>query len=280
MKRLLISIAFIASCLAGFSQSKADSLCWKSAQWEWTDVGGGAVVGYASMRLFDSDQSISVLKYPGRKFKTFLVNAPGRLSGTADSLAIRNHARFAINGSYFNMETRVPQTFFTLRRRLIATSPDKEEYRSNGVFIQRDRRGRHLDIVQYDKRMTDRIRRKNYGALASGPVLLLNGVIPDFDMERSFYHVRHPRSIIGWDNEGYVYMAVVDGRFPGNADGANIPELAIIARLLGMTTALNLDGGGSSTLWTDSTGVVNHPYGNRVFDHGGCRVIPNIIGVK
>ncbi len=77
-----------------------------------------------------------------------------------------------------------------------------------------------------------------------------------------------------------VYMVVVDGRFPGQADGMNIPELSTVARLLGLKDALNLDGGGSSTLWTDKTGIINFPYDNRKFDHAGARRVPNIVIVK
>ena len=44
--------------------------------------------------------------------------------------------------------------------------------------------------------------------------------------------------------------------------------------------ALNLDGGGSSTLWTAQEGVLNHPYDNRRFDHEGERGVPNCIVVR
>ena len=92
--------------------------------------------------------------------------------------------------------------------------------------------------------------------------------------------MRHPRTFIGWDDKGMVYMVVVDGRFPGQADGMSIPELAKVARLLGLKDALNLDGGGSSTLWTDKTGIINYPFDNRKFDHEGARKVPNIVIVK
>lgn len=64
-------------------------------------------------------------------------------------------------------------------------------------------------------------------------------------------------------------MAVIDGRAKGQAAGATIAETAYIARLLGLTDALNLDGGGSSALWTAQEGVVSHPSDNRRFDHAG-----------
>ena len=72
-------------------------------------------------------------------------------------------------------------------------------------------------------------------------------------------------------------MVVVDGRFKGRGDGASIPELAVIASFLGLEEAINLDGGGSSTVWTERTGVINHPFDNHVFDHEGQRVVPNIL---
>ena len=74
-------------------------------------------------------------------------------------------------------------------------------------------------------------------------------------------------------------MAVIDGRFKGQGDGATIAETAYIARQLGLTEALNLDGGGSSTLWCEEAGVVNRPSDNRRFDHEGERRVTNCIAV-
>ena len=91
----------------------------------------------------------------------------------------------------------------------------------------------------------------------------------------SFYTRRHPRTLIGKRADGTVVMAVIDGRFKGQGDGATIAETAYIARQLGLTEALNLDGGGSSTLWCEEAGVVN-----RRFDHEGERGVPNCIVVR
>lgn len=57
-------------------------------------------------------------------------------------------------------------------------------------------------------------------------------------------------------------------------------ELLAIARWLGCTSALNLDGGGSSSLWTAAEGTINYPCDNHTFDHLGLRRIPNIIVVR
>ena len=77
-----------------------------------------------------------------------------------------------------------------------------------------------------------------------------------------------------------MFFIVIDGRFPAQADGATIKECADIAYFLGCDEALNLDGGGSSTIWSTLTGVINHPYDNRVFGHEGERRVPNIIIAK
>ena len=84
--------------------------------------------------------------------------------------------------------------------------------------------------------------------------------------------------MVGIDNEGYLWLVAVDGRFEEGI-GMTIAEMTELAGMLGLTDALNLDGGGSTTLWTLCAGVMNHPYDNRRYDHEGQRVVPNVIGV-
>jgi len=50
----------------------------------------------------------------------------------------------------------------------------------------------------------------------------------------------------------------VDGRNK-NASGMNLYELTKIVRWLGAQNAINLDGGGSTTMWIYDKGVVNYP---------------------
>jgi exopolysaccharide biosynthesis protein len=62
---------------------------------------------------------------------------------------------------------------------------------------------------------------------------------------------RHPRSALGWNRDA-LFLVAVDGRMPGWSDGWKIPELAAFMRTeLGCTEAINLDGGGSTSLWFD-----------------------------
>ena len=260
--------------------SPSDQKEWEAAGWKWNSIGDGAETTYAQFPFHGTIQSVSIARYPAANMSTSLVHAPGDLASTTDSLAMREGARIGLNGSYFNMRRLIPHTFFFINGEVVGHTPASGEERSNGILAIKDKEGHKLEILQYDSTKVETYKTGYYSALASGPILMLDGKAPVIDMKSSFNYMRHPRTFIGWDDKGMVYMVVVDGRFPGQADGMSIPELITVARILGLKDALNLDGGGSSTLWTDKTGIINFPYDNRKFDHEGARKVPNIVIVK
>lgn len=59
---------------------------------------------------------------------------------------------------------------------------------------------------------------------------------------------RHPRTGVGVRADGRLLLVVVDGRRPGYSVGMTLVEFAELFRWLGAADALNLDGGGSSTM--------------------------------
>src|SRR5690606_17642653 len=85
--------------------------------------------------------------------------------------------------------------------------------------------------------------------------------------------VRHPRTAVALTKEGYLMLIIVDGRRPETA-GMSAKELTqFIAHYFNPKYALNLDGGGSTTLWMKQAdtphGVVNYPTDNQRYDHYG-----------
>lgn len=58
----------------------------------------------------------------------------------------------------------------------------------------------------------------------------------------------HPRTAIGIDGSSRLVLVVVDGRQDGVSEGMTTPELAEVMLEFGVVDAINLDGGGSSTL--------------------------------
>jgi hypothetical protein len=107
-------------------------------------------------------------------------------------------------------------------------------------------------------RVTWELRREPEVAISGNKVLLLGGVrrvVDDLEM--------HPRTAIGIDKgTGQVLMLVVDGR-QDFSRGMTMVELANLMTSLGAEDALNLDGGGSSTLLAPDlngyVGVRNSP---------------------
>ncbi len=94
------------------------------------------------------------------------------------------------------------------------------------------------------------------------PVLIQKGnIITDFTPEQtltSFIANTHPRSAIGLKENGDWLFVVVDGT--GFSGGMDMHQLAQLMFDLGCVDALNLDGGGSSTMVIDGE-VINNPCG-------------------
>jgi hypothetical protein len=88
---------------------------------------------------------------------------------------------------------------------------------------------------------------------------------------RSLFCRRHPRTGIGVTEEGTVVLVVVDGRSRRSV-GMTLYRFALTFASLGVTDAMNLDGGGSSAMWIAGRGVVNRPS-----DPGGERKVVNAV---
>lgn len=93
----------------------------------------------------------------------------------------------------------------------------------------------------------------------------------------------HDEPTTGADSAGSprpeIIIMVADGRHD-EAVGLTLRELATILHGLGCVDAVNLDGGGSSTMYLRGHGVVNHPSGNGVFDHEGERAVRTVIMIE
>lgn len=109
---------------------------------------------------------------------------------------------------------------------------------------------------------------------AFGPTLLApNGKViknnANFNINGGRYHSiditnngiqnKHPRSAIGYIDDGHYLLVLVDGRSEGYSSGASLIELSQIMYDEGCRQAYNLDGGRSAVLWYDGQ-IVNTPY--------------------
>ena len=90
--------------------------------------------------------------------------------------------------------------------------------------------------------------------------------------------VRHPRVAVALTGDNDMLLMVVDGRWQ-TAAGMSAKELTLfLAKHFNPRWALNMDGGGSSTMYlkgygAEDTNVLNYPTDNRRYDHYGQRRI-------
>jgi len=88
-------------------------------------------------------------------------------------------------------------------------------------------------------------------AVEAGPIIVLNGRSAISVNEEVFFGTTipdiHPRTAVGIDENGNLLLMVVDGR-QRKSRGVSLAELAGLMQAIGAVTAMNLDGGGSSTL--------------------------------
>lgn len=103
----------------------------------------------------------------------------------------------------------------------------------------------------------------DYEDITNGvPQLIKNGKIDitwkQEKASRAFAETRHPRTAVAKLRDGKFLMMTVDGRQPGVSVGMTLQELAEYLFSLGAVDAMNLDGGGSTTMFLDGK-VVNKP---------------------
>jgi exopolysaccharide biosynthesis protein len=85
----------------------------------------------------------------------------------------------------------------------------------------------------------------------------------DQKVRQGFITDRHPRTAVGIRKDGTWVLVVADGRQPElSKGGMTLAEVADFMKSLGCHEAINLDGGGSSTMWYQGR-VLNSPSDGR-----------------
>ena len=263
---LLAILAFTSS-----AQSETDyAAVLRNANWGW-QVRDGVEYGKASFAdLYGNAQTVSLAKYSQASLNTSLYVKEYSTQGT-NGLAAEAGATVAINGSYFNMSNCTSTTALWVNGVEIATTSAEEYARCNGVL---GFKGGVFYIEPYSSANTAADHaawgQKYDSYVVTGPIIRRAGVTMDTNIGGEGFYGPHPRTMLGKCPDGTVYMVVAEGRLNG-ASGFSLANLASLAEDLGMSDAINLDGGGSSTLWVTGTGVINRVSG------GSVRNVPNIV---
>jgi hypothetical protein len=121
-----------------------------------------------------------------------------------------------------------------------------------------------------------------YNAISGQPLLVQAGKIVSQSPCGVYCRTPHPRTAIALDRDARrLLIVVVDGRQPNYSEGVTLTELSEIILTYGGYTALNLDGGGSTTLVMEEASgqprLLNSPIDNRI--PGRERPVGNHLGV-
>ena len=198
--------------------------------------------------IYVADVTISSAEY----LKTaFSQNAYGRnVTEKTSEIAQRNGAILAINGDYYGAQ----ETGYVVR---------------NGTLYRNSASNDQEDLVIYEDGSFAMIRESETtpeqlladGAmhiLSFGPALITDGVLSVSEKDEvGKARASNPRTAIGIVDAGHYLFVVSDGRTQ-ESEGLTLYQLAQFMESLGATTAYNLDGGGSSTMYFNGE-VVNNP---------------------
>ncbi|UCG86056.1 MAG: phosphodiester glycosidase family protein [Gemmatimonadota bacterium] len=170
---------------------------------------------------------------------------PATRSVLRDSLSYET-ARAAIG---FTEPGEIQITWATTRNDTVYSWPDPPTHLP----------GRPAQPLDYDRAQIWQV----LDALSAGPALVVDGRIDVTTDQEVFFGTSipdvHPRTAAGRTRDGSLILMVVDGRQTVSR-GVNLEELAAMMLDVGAVDALNLDGGGSSTLVVNGV-LLNRPAG-------------------
>ena len=199
--------------------------------------------------------------------------------------ALRHNALAAINGSFFDMGQHNPICYLRIDGKELGINTPQagdsihRKYYQYGTLLLDD--GRPVFFVPDSARLAER-KLKASDIMTAGPMLIRDGQILPMRNDKTFVTFRHNRTAVGMRADGTVLLVVVDGR-TRQSEGLSLTDFARLLRFLGCRQALNLDGGGSTTMYVKdykNGGIVNHPSDNGRYDFAGERTVSNCIIVK
>jgi len=293
MKRLLLT----AYCFTVFSfttnaQNYADSLMLNYVRWVSTDLGNGfswRCYHFNQQELFGSNQFINILqtKRNNKNLKFALASADIhvpegdtlRKLKTTSVIALENYALAAVNGGFFNTKKGGSVDFIRINNRIL----DSATYTSTQLIPEHSVAAITIEdndfkIVKGEKKLYWERSLPQSNVLVTGPLLIYNNEEEEL-RNNAFNNNRHPRTCACVTNDDHLLLITVDGR-NAMAQGMTLHELTFLSKILGCKDAVNLDGGGSTTMYIKGQpfgGVVNYPSDNKEFDHFGERSVSNVL---
>ncbi|HXS68661.1 MAG TPA: phosphodiester glycosidase family protein [Candidatus Polarisedimenticolia bacterium] len=283
MQRFYAAIFVLSFCLCGYAEPQGAS------------TNSSGPIQYQHIVRRDPNYSIHVVRVDLKDPRVSVHVARGGADPDGDGpwlttlmptseVAGREKYDVAINGDFFDAQaTKDIEGRNTGYVRGKAAAPVGWAM-SDGVVWHRPRSSRpFLEITRSNiarletEAGSDRIDADAREMVGGSQIIVRNGQAVVFT--NSFATTRHPRTAVGIDASGtQLTLLVVDGRQPELSIGMTLEEVAKEMVRLGCASAINLDGGGSTTLVcrdakTRRLEVVNSPSDTRE------RAVADVLGV-
>ncbi|MCR4796909.1 MAG: phosphodiester glycosidase family protein [Lachnospiraceae bacterium] len=189
------------------------------------------------------------------------------ISEKTSEIASRLNAVLAINGDYYGFR----DTGYVIRNGYLYRSKTADEDQED-LVIYKDGT---FEIIKESEITAEELLEK--GALqvySFGPALVEDGkvsVTAGDEVDQSMSS--NPRTAIGMVEAGHYVFVVSDGR-TSESEGLSLAQLAEVMKDAGCTTAYNLDGGGSTTMYFKGE-VVNNPTtnGNKISERSVSDIV-------
>lgn len=200
----------------------------------------------ADVKLLDSNYLKTALAYD-----SFGTN----VTETTSSMASNNNAILAVNGDYYGAD----RSGYVIKNGVIYRNTVRSDSNYPDLAVYKD--GSFKIIYETDVTAEQLLADGVVNLFAFGPSLIENGNITvDQNTEVRQAMTKNPRTAIGIVASNHYILVVSDGR-TSESEGLSLYELAEVMKEYGATTAYNLDGGGSSTMYFNGN-IINNPTTN------------------
>ena len=284
--------------------SQQDSLTVIKTKWETKKVARGVKLKHYwfNHSLFGSNQNINILEIKMNRNNKIDVQAEPKTLKTTSVFGMEHNALAALNGTFFDMKRGGSEDYIRMDGKVLnetRVQKNKRALHQKSAIVTRSNK---LTIEQWDGSEDWESNLPGEDIMVTGPLLLKHHQRNHLD-SASFNTARHPRSAVAIAGKKLL-LITVDGRNE-RAAGMSLFELSDFLKWLQVADGINLDGGGSTTLWVKNfpdNGVVNHPSDNKAmmksaaykpgtdldnmaadekkWDHGGERPVANVILVN
>lgn len=282
---IILLFGIFSACTTTRNPGHYDIRTLKTATWEVTRLDPAVTWRHASFpTLFDTIENINILDIdlndPG--IRPAVLYQDSLLSPTHE-LAEKENALAAVNGNFFHMQTGGSVCYLKVGGRVINTSRTGlgEKYfldELDDAAFTIDPAGK-VAILPCPPAGWQSLTQLPTILSGGPPLLIHNKAVPLIN--HSFNHNRYARTGVGITAHHHLLIIAVDGH-SDRSRGVSIDEFRTLFQYLHCTDAMNLDGGGSTTLYIKGqpyNGIVNYPTDNKKYDHTGERKVANILAV-